>query len=84
MIFYNNFLSNTKHFSKQNSKLRSHSKPDRNQSKLRVCTALIRHRKALDEKILKPIFSSVEYELSENFDKKCKGTIGMPNFCINK
>ena len=38
LIFHNNFLQNVKSFSKQNSKLRIHSKPDRNQLKLTVCT----------------------------------------------
>ena len=36
LIFHNNFWQNIKSFSKQNSKLRIHSKPDRNQSKLTV------------------------------------------------
>ena len=38
LIFHNNFWWNIKSFSKQNSKLRIHSKPDRNQSKLTMCT----------------------------------------------
>ena len=37
LIFYNNFWWNIKSFSKQNSKLRIHSKLDRNKSKLTVC-----------------------------------------------
>ena len=37
LIFYDNFQQNIKSFSKQNSKLILHSKPDRNQSKLTVC-----------------------------------------------
>ena len=37
LIFHNNFWQNIKSFSKQNSKLILHSKPDRNQSKLTVC-----------------------------------------------
>ena len=40
LIFDNNFWQNIKSFSKQNSKWRIHSKPDRNQSKLTVCTEL--------------------------------------------
>ena len=36
LIFHYNFWWNIKSFSKQNSKLRIHSKPDRNQSKLTV------------------------------------------------
>ena len=39
LIFHKNFWYNIKSFSKQNSKLRVHSKPDRNQSKLTVCIA---------------------------------------------
>ena len=39
LIFHNNFWQNVKSFSKQNSKLRIHSKPERNQSKLTVCNA---------------------------------------------
>ena len=38
LIFHNHFWWNIKSFSKQNSKLRIHSKPDRNQSKLTVCS----------------------------------------------
>ena len=38
LIFHNNFWLNVKSFSKQNCKLRIHSKLDRNQSKLSVCT----------------------------------------------
>ena len=38
LIFYNNFWYNIKSFSKQNSKMIIHSKPDRNQSKLTVCS----------------------------------------------
>ena len=38
LIFNNNFYQNIKSFIKQNSKLRIHSKPDRNQSKLTVCS----------------------------------------------
>ena len=40
LIFHNNFWKNIKNFSKQNSKLRIHSKPDRYKSKLTVahCT----------------------------------------------
>ena len=41
LIFHNNFWWNIKSFSKQNSKLRIHSKPDRNQSKLTVLNAYI-------------------------------------------
>ena len=37
LIFHDNFWQNIKSFSKQNSKLRIHSKLDRNQSKLTVC-----------------------------------------------
>ena len=37
LIFHNNFWWNIKSFSKQNTKLRIHSKPDRNQWKLTVC-----------------------------------------------
>ena len=39
LMFHNNFWWNIKSFSEQNSKLRIHSKPDRNQSKLIVCIA---------------------------------------------
>ena len=38
MLSLDNFWWNIKKISKQNSKLRIHSKPDRNQSKLTVCT----------------------------------------------
>ena len=41
LIFHNNFWWNIKSFSKKNSKLRIHSKPDRNQSKLTVCIGCI-------------------------------------------
>ena len=41
LIFYNNFWLNIKSFSKQNSKLRIYSKPDRNQSKLTVCSGCL-------------------------------------------
>ena len=41
LIFHNNFWQDIKSFCKQNSKLRIHSRPDRNQSKLSVCTTLI-------------------------------------------
>ena len=37
LIFHNYFWLNIKNFSKQNSKLRIHSKLDRIQSKLLVC-----------------------------------------------
>jgi hypothetical protein len=40
LIIHNNFLQNIRSFSKQISKLRIHSKPDRNQSKLTVCNVL--------------------------------------------
>ena len=37
LIFYNNLWQNIKSFSKLHSKLKIHSKPDRNQLKLTVC-----------------------------------------------
>ena len=39
LIFHNNFWQHVKNFCKQNSKLRVYSRPDRNQSKLSVCSA---------------------------------------------
>ena len=39
LIFHNNFWWSIKRNCKQNSKLRIHTKPDRNQSKLTVCIA---------------------------------------------
>ena len=85
-IFHDNFWQNIKSFSNQNSKLRIHSKPDRNQSKLTVWNGRLGSSgtsSTCNFSIIDPFFTFPQYLIDLILDWPCPFKVDLNFESIN-